>query len=360
MTTLPLLHSGKVRDMYDLGGDLLMVASDRISTYDAVHPTPIPEKGKVLTGLSVLWFGLTKDIVPNHFVSATDGVPEEFRGRGLRVRKLKMLPVECIVRGYITGSGWKDYKATGTVSGLTLPEGLQESEQLPEPLYTPSTKAEEGHDEAIDFAETVKLLGSEELAAQVRDVSIAVYKAVAEHARERGVILADTKFEFGLDENGRPDARRRGLHAGLLALLAGRHLRGGSGPAVLRQAVRARLGDQQRLGQEPARTGDPGGHRRADPRAVRDGVRAALRRAVRRVAGPRRMTRVRVLIRPKAGILDPQGQTVERALPALGFDGVKNVHVGRLVELDVEDPSQVAAMCEKLLANPLIEDYEIQ
>lgn len=202
MTTLPLLHSGKVRDMYDLGGDLLMVASDRISTYDAVHPTPIPEKGKVLTGLSVLWFGLTKDIVPNHFLSATDGVPEEFRGRGLRVRKLKMLPVECIVRGYITGSGWKDYKNTGAISGISLPEGLQESEQFPEPLYTPSTKAEEGHDEAIDFAETVKLLGSEELAAQVRDVSIAVYKAVAEHARERGVILADTKFEFGLDENG--------------------------------------------------------------------------------------------------------------------------------------------------------------
>ena len=200
--TLPLLAKGKVREMYELGDDLLMVASDRISTYDAVHPTPIPEKGKVLTGLSVLWFGLTKDIVPNHFVSATDGVPEEFRGRGLRVRKLKMLPVECIVRGYITGSGWKDYKATGTVSGLTLPEGLQESEQLPEPLYTPSTKAEEGHDEAIDFAETVKLLGSEELAAQVRDVSIAVYKAVAEHARERGVILADTKFEFGLDPDG--------------------------------------------------------------------------------------------------------------------------------------------------------------
>jgi phosphoribosylaminoimidazole-succinocarboxamide synthase len=188
--------------MYDLGDDLLMVASDRISTYDVVHPTPIPDKGKVLTGLSVLWFGLTRDIVPNHFISATDGVPDEYRGRALRVRKLKMLPVECIVRGYITGSGWKDYKATGTVSGLTLPEGLQESEQLPEPLYTPSTKAEEGHDEAIDFAETVKLLGSEELAAQVRDVSIAVYKAVAAHARERGVILADTKFEFGVDPGG--------------------------------------------------------------------------------------------------------------------------------------------------------------
>ena len=118
MTTLPLLHSGKVRDMYDLGGDLLMVASDRISTYDAVHPTPIPDKGKVLTGLSVLWFGLTKDIVPNHFVSATDGVPAELRGRALCVRRLKMLPVECIVRGYITGSGWKDYQRTGAVSGV--------------------------------------------------------------------------------------------------------------------------------------------------------------------------------------------------------------------------------------------------
>jgi phosphoribosylaminoimidazole-succinocarboxamide synthase len=201
-STLPLLHSGKVRELYDLGGDLLMVASDRISTYDAVHPTPIPDKGRVLTGLSVLWFGLTRDIVPNHFVSATDGVPAELRGRGLRVRRLKMLPVECIVRGYITGSGWKDYQATGSVSGIELPAGLQESEQLPEPIYTPSTKAEEGHDEAIDFEATVGLVGSAELAAQLRDVSIAVYEAVASHARERGVILADTKFEFGVDEAG--------------------------------------------------------------------------------------------------------------------------------------------------------------
>src|SRR6201990_3075491 len=134
VTGLTLLASGKVRELYDLGDDLLMVASDRISTYDVVHPTPIPDKGKVLTGLSVLWFGLTRDIVPNHFISATEGVPAEFRGRGLRVRRLKMLPVECIVRGYITGSGWKDYQATGSVSGIALPDGLQESEQLPEPI----------------------------------------------------------------------------------------------------------------------------------------------------------------------------------------------------------------------------------
>ena len=202
MTTLPLLHSGKVRDMYDLGGDLLMVASDRISTYDAVHPTPIPEKGKVLTGLSVLWFGLTKDIVPNHFVSATDGVPEEFRGRGAAGAQAEDAAGGVHRARLHHRVGLEGLQGHRDRVGPELPEGLQESEQLPEPLYTPSTKAEEGHDEAIDFAETVKLLGSEELAAQVRDVSIAVYKAVAEHARERGVILADTKFEFGLDENG--------------------------------------------------------------------------------------------------------------------------------------------------------------
>ena len=199
---LQLLSRGKVREMYELGDDLLMVASDRISTYDAVHPTPIPDKGKVLTGLSVLWFSLTDDIVPNHLISATDGVPDDVRGRALRVRRLRMLPIECIVRGYITGSGWKDYQATGAISGIGLPEGLRESEQFPEPLYTPSTKAETGHDEAIDFEQTAELLGDRALAERVRDVSIAVYRRVADHARERGVILADTKFEFGLDESG--------------------------------------------------------------------------------------------------------------------------------------------------------------
>ena len=199
---LPLLASGKVRELYDLGDELLLVASDRISTYDAVHPTPIPDKGAILTGISARWFDLTRDTVANHVLSYTDGVPEDVRGRAVRVRKLKMLPVECIVRGYITGSGWKDYQRSGTVSGLTLPEGLQESEQLPEPLYTPSTKAEEGHDEAIDFEQTVELIGDRALAERVRDVTVAVYQQVADHARERGIILADTKLEFGLDEAG--------------------------------------------------------------------------------------------------------------------------------------------------------------
>src|SRR3954466_10209090 len=179
-----------------------MVASDRISTYDVVHPTPIPDKGKVLTGMSAFWFDLTRDLVDNHVLSYTDGVPDEVRGRGVRVRKLRMLPVECVVRGYITGSGWKDYQATGTVSGLELPAGLQESEQLPEPLYTPSTKAEVGHDEAIDFERTVELIGDRALAERVRDATLAVYERVAGHARERGIILADTKLEFGLDDDG--------------------------------------------------------------------------------------------------------------------------------------------------------------
>jgi phosphoribosylaminoimidazole-succinocarboxamide synthase len=200
--TLELLARGKVREIYDLGGDLLMVASDRISTYDVVHPTEIPDKGNVLTGLSVLWFGLTSDIVPNHFLSAVDGVPDDLRGRALRVKRLEMLPVECVVRGYITGSGWKDYQATGSVSGIELPPGLRESERLPEPIFTPSTKAEEGHDEAIDIERAAELAGSRALAERLRDVSIAVYEAVAAHARARGVILADTKFEFGFDADG--------------------------------------------------------------------------------------------------------------------------------------------------------------
>jgi phosphoribosylaminoimidazole-succinocarboxamide synthase len=209
LADLPLIASGKVREMYELagpeetdGGRLLMVASDRISTYDAVHPTPIPDKGRVLTGLSAFWFARTGQIVANHMVSATDGVPDAERGRALAVRRLSMLPVECVVRGYITGSGWKDYRATGCVSGIELPAGLRESERLPEPIFTPSTKADEGHDEAIDIARAAELVGDGELMTRVRDVSIELYSFAAEHARWRGVILADTKFEFGLDEAG--------------------------------------------------------------------------------------------------------------------------------------------------------------
>ncbi len=202
LADLPLIASGKVREIYDLGDTLLIVASDRISTYDVVHPTPIPDKGAVLTGLSTFWFERTGGIVPNHLLSVTDGVPEEARGRAMVVRKLEMLPVECVVRGYISGSGWKDYQRTGAVSGISLPGGLTESDRLPEPIFTPSTKAEVGHDEAIDFEGAVSLVGDRGLAERLRDISIAVYQHAADHARERGIILADTKFELGLDADG--------------------------------------------------------------------------------------------------------------------------------------------------------------
>jgi phosphoribosylaminoimidazole-succinocarboxamide synthase len=200
---LPKLASGKVREIYEgPDGTLLLVASDRISTYDVVHPTPIPDKGAVLTGLSAFWFENTTRIVANHLISVAEGVPAEARGRGMLVRRLEMLPVECVVRGYITGSGWKDYQATGSVSGIELPPGLRESDQLPEPLFTPSTKATEGHDEAIDFEGAAELIGDRALAERVRDVSIELYRHAAGHARERGIILADTKFELGVDPEG--------------------------------------------------------------------------------------------------------------------------------------------------------------
>jgi phosphoribosylaminoimidazole-succinocarboxamide synthase len=202
LTDLSLLSSGKVREIYDLGDELLLVASDRISTYDVVHPTPIPDKGAVLTGLSTFWFERTAGIVPHHLISVTDGVPDEARGRAMVVRKLDMLPVECVVRGYITGSGWKDYQRSGAVCGIALPAGLSESDRLPEPIFTPTTKAHTGHDEAVDFEGAVALVGDRELAERLRDLSIAVYSAAADHARERGIILADTKFEFGLDAGG--------------------------------------------------------------------------------------------------------------------------------------------------------------
>ena len=202
LNELPLLASGKVREIYDLGDQLLIVASDRVSTYDVVHPTPIPDKGKVLTGLSAFWFERTADVVPGHVISLTDGVPGEARGRGMVVHKLQMLPVECVVRGYLSGSGWKDYQGTGAVCGIGLPAGLRESDRLPEPIFTPATKAQEGHDENIDFEGAAELIGDRGLAERLRETSIAIYEHAAAHALARGIILADTKFEFGLDADG--------------------------------------------------------------------------------------------------------------------------------------------------------------
>jgi phosphoribosylaminoimidazole-succinocarboxamide synthase len=196
LSDLKLHASGKVREMYEIGDDLLMVASDRISAYDVVMPDPIPDKGKVLTQMSVFWFETTGDIVPNHFLS--QDVPEQAAGRGLRVKRLDMYPVECVVRGYLSGSGWREYRESGEVCGIGLPEGLRESDKLPEPIFTPATKAEVGeHDENIDFERAVEIIGSRPLMDELRRVSVELYEHAANHAAERGIILADTKFEFG-------------------------------------------------------------------------------------------------------------------------------------------------------------------
>ena len=196
LTDLTLHSSGKVREMYEVDDDLLMVASDRISAYDVIMPTLIPDKGRVLTQMSLFWFDSTRDICPNHFVS--EDVPEEVAGRAIRVRRLDMYPVECVVRGYLAGSGWREYRESGAVCGITLPGGLQESDRLPEPIFTPATKAEIGdHDENVDFERAAEIVGDRPLMEELRRVSVELYSHAAAHAQERGIILADTKFEFG-------------------------------------------------------------------------------------------------------------------------------------------------------------------
>ena len=197
---------GKVRDIYDLGDKLLIVATDRLSAFDVILPTPIPDKGRVLTQLSLFWFNLLAEVIPNHVLSATDFPPpfdafrDELAGRSMVVRKTQPLPIECVVRGYVSGSGWKDYRATGKICGISLPAGLRESDRLPEPIFTPATKASTGHDENIPFEQAASLIGKE-LAERVRAVSLEIYRRAAAYAEPRGILLADTKFEFGLLKN---------------------------------------------------------------------------------------------------------------------------------------------------------------
>jgi len=212
---------GKVRDIYDAGDNLLIVATDRLSAFDVILPTPIPDKGRVLTQLSLFWFDLLRDVIPNHVLSATefpapfDAYREELTGRSMLVRKTAPLPIECVVRGYVSGSGWKDYQRTGEICGNTLPTGLRESDRLPEPIFTPATKAATGHDENISFERAASMIGTDR-ARQVREVSLQIYRRAAAYAEPRGILLADTKFEFGLlkdeliwiDEALTPDSSR--------------------------------------------------------------------------------------------------------------------------------------------------------
>ena len=224
---LPLFGRGKVRDTYDLGEMLLIVATDRISAFDSVLPTGIPHKGQVLTALSAYWFDLTREIMPNHMISINPSDfpfdwrswPEEqqaaLKGRSMLVKKAERIDIECVARGYIAGSGWAEYKKNGSVTGIPLPPGLMESQQLPEPLFTPATKAETGHDENITFDQMADIVG-QELAEKLRDATLGIYTAVAEHARKEGIIVADTKLEFGMldgeliviDEMVTPDSSR--------------------------------------------------------------------------------------------------------------------------------------------------------
>lgn len=198
---MELLHSGKVRDIYTDGPDIVLVATDRVSVYDVVLPTPIPDKGRLLTALSLWWFERLADIVPHHVVSATD-VPAEFTGRALRCRRLDMVPVECVVRGYLTGGGLAEYRTGGTVSGIRLPAGLTDGSRLPEPVFTPSTKAPVGeHDEPIAFDRVIDTVGAR-TAERLRDITLAVYRRGVELAEERGIIIADTKIELGYDSDG--------------------------------------------------------------------------------------------------------------------------------------------------------------
>src|ERR1043166_3472384 len=195
--TLVHVASGKVRELFTIGDErLLLVASDRISTFDVVLPTEIPDKGRVLTGLSGFWFARTRDVVANHLLGLRDD------GRSTECRRLEMLPLECVVRGYLAGSGWKDYRETGTVCGHALPSGLRESERLPEAIFTPSTKALEGHDENIDREQAAQLVGQERF-NEVERASLELYRFASEHAAKRGILIADTKFELGIDPEGR-------------------------------------------------------------------------------------------------------------------------------------------------------------
>ena len=372
---LPLLHSGKVREMYEVDDrHLLMVASDRISAFDVVFDRAIPDKGRVLTALTMFWARTLATVAPTHLDGVDPSVLDatgaaaapELAGRALLVRRAEMLPLECIVRGYITGSAWKEYQAGGTMHGAALPAGLRESDQLPEPVFTPSTKAPIGeHDENIGFDDAVDLVGRD-LAERARQLCLAAYAAAAAHARERGIIVADTKFEVGLvdgtlviaDELLTPDSSRFWPVDGW---------RPGQHASVARQAADPRLVGGHRMGQAATGAAAARRGRGRHPAALRRRLRAPQRPVVPAV--PRRCGvrfAVRVEVMALDDIADPQGSTIERALPALGFAGVSSVRVGKSIRFVVDSPSaeaaeaEVRSMCERLLANPVIERSDVE
>ena len=389
--TARLHGQGKVRDVYDVGDDhVLLVATDRISAFDVVLPNPIPDKGRVLTGLTLFWLERTTDVVPNHFVSADRrDFPEPFRsepslaGRGMLAVRAQVIPVECVVRGYLTGSGLKQYRAEGHVCGVALPEGLDESSRLPEPIFTPTTKAAEGHDLPLTFDETVDLVGRG-LAERLREISVALYERGADVAAERGILLADTKFEFGfageelilIDEVLTPDSSRFWPADG--------YRPGRVQPSFDKQFVRDWL-DASGWDHEPPAPELPAEVIERTSMKYREAyerIAAAPFDHYRHLSGGRRCpderrrprtpapgarvnVRFEVLVQLKPGLLDPQGKAVEGSLPAMGWTNVSGVRVGRHVELTIEAESEEAAqdqveeMAARLLSNPVIEEFQI-
>ena len=272
---LPLVRRGKVRDVYQVGDRLLLIATDRISAFDYVLGSGIPDKGRVLTQLSAFWFERTRDIVPNHliavdvarFPAALQTHRNELVGRSMLARRTTPIPVECVARGYLSGSGWKDYKATGEVCGIRLPDGLRESDQLPEPIFTPATKAESGHDENISEEAAAAAIGAD-LLARLKRLTMDIYAHGHAYAESRGIILADTKFEFGLTDDGELLLIDELMTPGLVTLLATRSVLTGRSAAELRQTVRPRLPGVDSLEQTAAGSFPAGSGREPDSRQV--------------------------------------------------------------------------------------------
>jgi len=369
---LPLLSEGKVRRIYrlpDQPGRLLMVATDRISAYDHILSPDIPDKGKVLTGISLWWFDQLGDIVPNHLIS-TD-VPEAVAGRAMVVEELSMFPVECVVRGYLTGSGWAEYRDNGQVCGIPLPEGLQDGSRLPEPIFTPATKAEYGeHDENIDFDTLVTLVGPQ-VAGELRRLSLEIYSRAEQIARDRGIILADTKVEFGARADGTivlgdevltPDSSR--------FWDAAQWAPGGANPSYDKQFVRDWLtqesGWDRHSDQQPpalpaeivAATRD----RYLEAWTALTGLDDPLGAAATDADRITPMARVVVDVMPKPEILDPQGKAITGALGRRSHEGL-TVRQGKRFEITgegVEDRlEEIRKIADEMLANTVIESYDI-
>jgi len=366
---LTLVARGKVRDIYEHGEYLVLVASDRLSAFDVVFPNGIPDKGKVLTQLSAFWFEQLKDIVPNHFVSTDvstiEGLSEESKrvleGRTTIAKKYEPVPVECVVRGYLEGSGWKDYQATGKVGGIELPEGLRQADRLPEPIFTPATKATSGHDENIGFEAVVERVGGE-TAQALRDTSIALFRAASDYLEDRDIILADTKFEFGtdggkivlIDEILTPDSSRFWPRK--------EYDPGRAQTSFDKQYVREFLEASDWNKEPPAP---------ALPEEVVRNTRRKYRTIFRIVTGKpldkeNEVLRSKVVVTLKRNVSDPQGLAIRKALHTLGFTDTVQVRAGKFFEVEMQgdDPKRVRErvrnLSERLLSNPVIEDFTVE